>query len=133
MVKISGDALWQVQAMFKATYVEEQSEDRVLIYQNATGDLALYRPRMSRSVVHVECDVQLTVIKDGQEWDLIADLHSHHIMGGDWSPIDDANERLRGILFGLFSWKEGHDVWLFRRWNGQTYEPVMYNEVVAIG
>lgn len=118
--------------MFKATYAEEQSEDRVLIYQNATGDLALFRPRMSRSAVHVECDLPLTVIKDGQEWDLIADLHSHHIMGADWSPTDDANERLRGIVFGVFSWREGQDVWLFRCWNGRAYESLAYNEVVAI-
>lgn len=63
--------------------------------------------------------------------DLVADLHSHHEMGAHWSRTDNYHERLRGIVFGVFSWAGGTDSWRFRRFTGEAYEDLPYETVVV--
>lgn len=123
--------LAQAEMKFKGTFQAHGSEDRILVYRNARGEVAMVHPPADRSAAQVRCDLPLAVHTEGQLWDLVADLHSHHVLGAAWSPTDDANERLRGIVFGLFSWRGGQNTWLFRQWDGQKFVALSYGEVVA--
>lgn len=122
--------LERIQNLFKRTYEKEGTEDRVLIYRTESGGLLMVYPKAKREPGMVECDVPLTVIHKGKLYDLILDLHSHHIMGTFFSATDDANERIRGVIFGVFSWKDGVDTWRFRRFNGADFVDVGIEEVV---
>jgi hypothetical protein len=123
--------LMQAQAIFETTYLCQGSEERVLIYQNDAGAQFLIVPPSFRQATRVRCDLPLTFYINGEEWDLVADLHSHHIMGTYWSKTDDANERLRGITFGVCSWLDTDDRWAFRRFTGQGFETLTRDDVIA--
>ncbi len=131
-IQIGAQALRLIEAAFKLTYATSGTEDRLLIYRNAsTGAPAVARPEARASRFGVECDMHLAVVRDGQIWDLAFDLHSHHVLGAYWSSTDNWWERLRGITYGVFSWKDGQDIWLFRQWDGHGFIPRAYDEVVA--
>lgn len=52
---------------------------------------------------------------------LYADFHSHHTMGTFFSSTDDHDEKNRhNIIFGVFSWKNNINKWLFRTWCKKT-------------
>lgn len=131
--KIPAGLLRAVEKHFICTYEVYGTEERLLIYQDGAGILLVTLPRMERSAGSVQGDVALTMVRDGTEWDLVMDLHSHHVMGAFWSSTDDANERLRGIAFGVFSWQAGLFAWLFRRFTGQGFEDLPYEAVVGDG
>lgn len=131
--QIAADLVCRAELLFLTTYERARTEDRVLVYRNGDGDTWLVWPTAERSSGRVECDAPLSIAVAGQDWDLIADLHSHHVMGAFWSSTDDRNERLRGITFGVFSWRDDQATWLFRRWTGQAFEDLSYEQVVAGG
>lgn len=135
MDRIWPEYLQEAETGFKERYEALGTEDRLLIYHLAEiGIQAPIFPDGTRGPGAVKCDVPLTLEDEhGRLWDLIADLHSHHEMGVFWSPTDNASERLRGIVFGVFSWKDDTDTWLFRRWNGQEFEALTIGQVVADG
>lgn len=118
-----------IEKVFKATYAQQQSEDRYLIYRSEDGDLWSVYPPSKRTAGEVECDIPLTIIVSGVTYDLAYDLHSHHLMGVFWSPTDNANECIRGVTFGVFSWID-QDTWLFRRFTGQDFVDVPVTEVL---
>lgn len=124
----------QIEFCFRATYLQDGTEDRVLIYTDEQGHLLAARPDMMRSRGAVECDVPLSYEHKGRMWDLAYDLHSHHEMGAFWSPTDNANECIRGPVFGVFSWRDGPQ-WKFRRWVGPApgFVDLPYEAVVADG
>lgn len=130
---IPGRLLRQIEGCFRATYLRFGTEDRLVVYRNVAGAFAVGELPMARRVGAVSCDLPLSAEVDGVTWDLAYDLHSHHLMGAFWSTTDDANERLRGVTFGVFSWKGGIDSWLFRRFTGQGFEDLSYHEVVHLG
>lgn len=130
--KVKPAALQHVVETFVATYLQHGTEERMLIYQNAQGDHIMIRPHGPRQRGSVVCDVSLTITDNhGGLWDLIADLHSHHVMGAFWSTTDNANERVRGPIFGVFSWRDGQPKWLFRRFTGQGFVDLAPEEVVT--
>lgn len=127
--------LLQTQDLFKETFAKHGTEDRLLVYRNEKGELWAVQPPMKRSVDEVEIlgALQTTVIHEGQTWGLMADLHSHHHFGAFWSEDDDENEYLRRVVYGVFSWQGGQDVWLFRHFTGTELVPLHYAEVVVDG
>lgn len=129
------DLLIEVELAFLHTYMRNGTEDRILIYANDAGAMLAMAPEMDRTSGSVVCDIQLSTEWGGQTWDLAFDLHSHHVMGCFWSGTDDANERIRGPVFGVCSWKEGKPDWLFRKWTGPTtgFQNLSYEEVVTLG
>ncbi|HYG60723.1 MAG TPA: hypothetical protein VD902_21825 [Symbiobacteriaceae bacterium] len=133
MPKISRALVEQIEYVFMVTYVRDQTEDRLLIYVGQDGRRKIVRPEMRRTRASVQGDVQLTIQDDdGALLDLAFDLHSHHLMGAFWSGTDNANERIRGPIFGVFSWKDNTPTWLFRRFTGE-FTDLAYEEVVSGG
>jgi hypothetical protein len=122
-----------VQLAFQRTYDMRGTEDRALIYQGPDGGMAVVTPSMVRRTDEVKCDMPLTIEIAGEPWDLAFDLHSHHRMGVFWSPTDNANERIRGPVFGVFSWKGYRPAWLFRRFDGTEFEELTYEQVIGDG
>jgi hypothetical protein len=133
VIKLTQSLLSTIQYCFMVTFDRDQTEDRMLIYVNGAGELWAPTALMKRSAASVECDVPLSFERDGQWWDLAFDLHSHHRMGAFWSPTDNANERVRGPIFGVFSWKGGQPTWLFRRFTGTGWEDLPFEAVVVDG
>lgn len=124
----------EIELQFFAIHRWLGTEDRVLVYADEAGNLLYDRSDMDRRPGSVTCDVELAVEHDGRLWDLAFDLHSHHRMGAFWSATDDANERLRGPVFGVCSWQAGWPpAWLFRRFIGQGFEDIPIEEVVDDG
>lgn len=131
MIKLPYTALASAEQWFLNTYLQNQTEDRLLIYANEQGGLAYVRPEAVRKPKSVTCDVDLTIEVGGCLWDLVFDLHSHHVMGAFWSGKDNANERIRGPVFGVCSWKgQWPPVWLFRRWDGDKFVDLSAEEVI---
>ncbi len=132
-VKLTPALLEKVEEFFAGMYALHGSEARVLVYRNEAGALVPVVPPQDVTRGSVRCDVDLSVVQDGHIWDLAFDLHSHHEMGAFWSPTDSANERIRGVTFGVFSWKGGQRTRLFRRFTGHDFEYLQVAEVVVDG
>lgn len=132
--KIPRAVLTRTELTFLSTYLRRRTEDRMLIYADDQGNHQVVRPEASRQRGSVTCDVPLTIEQHGHLWDLVFDLHSHHVMGAFWSGTDDANERLRGPVFGVCSWQGcWPPVWLFRRFDGHEFVELSAQEVIADG
>jgi len=132
--RLSPALLTLIEDMFRTTYTLFGTEDRLLIFRDGSGRLHPERPEMERRTGYVQGDIDLNREVAGDWWDLAYDLHSHHVMGAFWSSTDDANERLRGIAFGVFSWRqESGPTWLFRRFDGKSFVDLPYSEVVGDG
>lgn len=125
--------LRKIEGRFLDTYREWGAEDRVLVYVDENGNLGAVFPEWTRHRAFVAGDVPLSFELNGHFWDLAFDLHSHHIMGISWSRVDNANERIRGPIFGVCSWRDGHPAWRFRRWlNPEVgFEDLSYADVVT--
>lgn len=123
--------LERIENLFKATYAKDKTEDRVLLYRSESGGMMMVYPPARRAGGMVECDLPLTVVHKGKLYDLVLDLHSHHEMGAFFSQTDDENEHIRGVIFGVFSWKDRVDTWLFRRFDGTSFVEVKPEEVVT--
>lgn len=125
--------LRMIETRFRETYAQFGTEDRILVYADEHGNLGAVTPQWTRNRAFVAGDLPLSMELDGRFWDLAFDLHSHHTMGVFWSGTDDANERLRGPVYGVFSWRGNRPAWLFRRWvNPQTeFEALRYSDVVT--
>lgn len=125
--------LRQIEARFLDTYTQQGTEDRVLVYVDDAGNMGVVAPKWTRHRSFVAGDLPLALELDGRLWDLAFDLHSHHIMGAFWSDTDPANERIRGVVFGVCSWRDGLPAWQFRRWLGPAagFESLPYSDVVT--
>lgn len=132
--KIPRKLLVQVELMFRMTYLRDKTEDRLLVYADEERNLLLIEvPDMVKRTAEVTCDLPLAIERNGRLWDLVFDLHSHHVMGVFWSPDDNRAERFRGPVFGVCSWLDGWPpAWLFRRWNGE-FEALTPEQVIADG
>ncbi|HYF94452.1 MAG TPA: hypothetical protein VD969_19710 [Symbiobacteriaceae bacterium] len=135
MVKVPASTLRVIEDIFFAAYLLMGTEERVMIYVDQSGQILLRRPPGDRGRAHVDCDLELTIEAQGRQWDLAYDFHSHHVMGCGFSGVDDANERIRGVTFGVFSWAGGLRRWKFRRWGGPAdgFEGLPIEEVVVDG
>jgi hypothetical protein len=133
VAKLAKTTLVGVARVFLATFFQYGTEDRILIYADEHGGQVAFHPDVSVTRASVTCDVPLVIERDGRLWDLAFDLHSHHekSIGAHFSPTDDANEHIRGPVFGVYSWYGGMPAWCFRRFNGVGFEYLQYEAVVA--
>lgn len=134
MPKLPLAVLALVESAFYAAFLTYGTEERILVYASTEGKLHPVCPEGRRSRGSVECEVPLAIEREGSVWGLAYDLHSHHVMGAFWSGTDDANERIPGVVFGVFSWQPGRAGWLFRRWDRLAgFQELTREEVVDHG
>ena len=120
-----------VQECFMKAWLDKGTEERISIYKCVLDNkfLLISYPGKKTSV-SVENEIQM-YYEDDLDWPLFADLHSHHVMGAYWSSTDNANEQIRGIIFGVCSWPSGNKFeWKFRKYDGENYIDLGVDEVV---
>ena len=118
---------------FMIHYSATGSEARALIYRNVeTKELKV--EFMNENTTPTACIGSPDMFWNNNiDWPLYADLHSHHIMGAYFSATDDEHERVRNIVFGVFSWKDGKCKWVFRYFDGEKFVGVSEQWIKNLG
>jgi len=130
---------------FHSEYATSKTEDRALVYRTSNQMFTrVFFPNAIKTSTSISNNVELTKYIDGLQYDLIADLHSHHVMACEFSKIDDEDETLRGILYGVAAWdpNEFEDYepnpaivsktkWKFRMFDGTSYDYFSLEDIIG--
>ena len=124
--QIACSSIRKAEKQFLETYLSLGTEERALIYKNInTGEEKVIFPDVKKSPTFLN-GAPAMYYRNDLDWPLVADLHSHHLLGGTPSEIDNKNEQIRFVLFGIAYWEGAGDriFWNFREWTGQGYQRV---------
>lgn len=120
------------QAYAKAVYNANKTEARGLVYINVENNKDyLIETSTTNTAISATMDVNLAIEREGKTYYLCADIHSHHVMGAYFSEQDNADDKIRNIVYGVYSWKDHFLQWKFRYWNGTEHISLSFEEATV--